>query len=351
MIDAGLQGRLAALVQGARGLLLDLGESPAAAPPGVRPGDTLPARVVSLLPDGRALLEVAGMRVPARLPDTVGLVPGQQFRLAVLETQPALRLQLTEPEPQGPRAAPAAAVSLSPLAARVAAVLQASGAAGAAPAPLPDAGPVVSLPQTRGEALAAPLRQALETSGLFYESHQAQWVAGRRTLPELRAEPQARLSPPDGHSVEPPGTPSGTPAAAAPPAAASLRSELLQWLPPTVAAVLERQIEAVATQQILWTGELWPGQRLEWRVEERGGGHRGDEQGPAPWRTRLRLELPGLGAVEARLELAGAALRLSVAAGEGSSGSLRDGERDLRAALEARGLDLQGFRVEAGDAG
>jgi hypothetical protein len=352
VIDTGLQGRLVALVQSSRGLLLDLGGSASTPPPGVRPGDALVVRVLSLLPDGRALIEMAGSRLPVRVPEGVSVTPGQQFRLAVLDTDPALRLQLPEAEAGARQAVPAAAsaVSLSPMAERIAAVLQASRETDSAPAPLPNAGPVVARPETRGEALAAPLRQALETSGLFYESHQADWVAGRRALPELRLEPQARPAPAQAEATE---APTGTSSASAGGPAASVaaaRSDLLQSLPPAVAAVLERQIEAVATQQILWTGELWPGQRLEWRVEERSAGGAAEDAGAAPWRTRLRLELPGLGAVETRLELAGSGLRLSVAAGPGgASHELRDAERDLRSALEARGMTLQGFRVEGAD--
>ena len=132
----------------------------------------------------------------------------------------------------------------------------------------------------------------------------------------------------------------------------SARGEALPALPGPVATVLERQIEAVATQQVLWTGELWPGQRLEWRVEERGPAAPGELAASVPWRTRLKLDLPGLGEVDARLELAGAALRLSVSAGRGDAApALRGAEHDLQAALEAHGLHLLGFRVEAGSGG
>ncbi|KWK22106.1 ribonuclease E [Burkholderia stagnalis] len=54
-------------------------------------------------------------------------------------------------------------------------------------------------------ALRAALAQAVSESGLFYESHLAQWLAGQRPLAALEREPQARL----------PATPA--PAAANPP--------------------------------------------------------------------------------------------------------------------------------------
>lgn len=327
MIDASLQGRLTALLQGARGPVLELGAG-TVAPPNLRAGDTLVARALSALPDGQLLVELAGTRLAMRLPEGGGILPGQSFRLAVLETAPALKLQLAPAEPPAAQAQGASSVSLSPVAERLATALAAAlgPPARGAEKPLLPAAPVLPAPESRGERLAVPLRQALETSGLFYESHQAQWLAGTRDEQALRAEPQGRAEP-------------------AP-------AEARQALPPPLVSVLDRQVDALATGQISWTGELWPGQRLEWQVDERAPSPVHGVAGEMPWRTRLRLELPGLGMVEARLELSGAALQLAVAAGQGEAGSaLRRAEQDLRAALEARGLGLEGFLVEANHGG
>src|SRR5262249_21749413 len=43
------------------------------------------------------------------------------------------------------------------------------------------------------DALAAALRQTVGESGLFYESHLAQWLSGLRPLASLSDEPQNRL--------------------------------------------------------------------------------------------------------------------------------------------------------------
>ena len=42
--------------------------------------------------------------------------------------------------------------------------------------------------------LAASLSKALSTSGVFYESHQSQWVLGERPVGDLLNEPQGKLS-------------------------------------------------------------------------------------------------------------------------------------------------------------
>ncbi len=55
-------------------------------------------------------------------------------------------------------------------------------------------------------ALRAALAQAVNDSGLFYESHLAQWLAGQRPAAALEREPQARLPMP---SATPAGTGAG----------------------------------------------------------------------------------------------------------------------------------------------
>jgi hypothetical protein len=66
-----------------------------------------------------------------------------------------------------------------------------------------DAGPVrgtvpvwPSAQAAPNEALASTLAHAVAASGLFYESHLAQFAAGSRTLAQLAQEPQARWSAP-----------------------------------------------------------------------------------------------------------------------------------------------------------
>ena len=70
-------------------------------------------------------------------------------------------------------------------------------------------------------------------------------------------------------------------------------------------------------QQIVWRGELWPGQPLQWEIaaEERPGGQPGEEAAPE-WRTTLRLALPHLGAVDAELRLSGEKVGLAMTAPE-----------------------------------
>ncbi|VVE03535.1 flagellar hook-length control protein FliK [Pandoraea anhela] len=65
------------------------------------------------------------------------------------------------------------------------------------PGPVQASAPVwPAAPGTGAPALAplvaAALREALSTSGLFYESHLSQWASGSRSFEQLQAEPQLR---------------------------------------------------------------------------------------------------------------------------------------------------------------
>ncbi|MDD2741874.1 MAG: flagellar hook-length control protein FliK [Rhodocyclaceae bacterium] len=54
---------------------------------------------------------------------------------------------------------------------------------------------VASMPKNAAD-LVPVLKQALTQSGMFYEAHQAKWVAGQLPTAALRQEPQAKYSPP-----------------------------------------------------------------------------------------------------------------------------------------------------------
>ncbi|MBP6802205.1 MAG: flagellar hook-length control protein FliK, partial [Zoogloea sp.] len=65
---------------------------------------------------------------------------------------------------------------------------------------------LAAAPQGPGDSalLASRLSTALEQSGLFYESHQARWLAGKLDTAALMQEPQ-------GRSPTPPATPAAAP--------------------------------------------------------------------------------------------------------------------------------------------
>ncbi|WP_175718681.1 flagellar hook-length control protein FliK [Burkholderia anthina] len=292
------------------------------------------------------------------------------------------------------------------------------------PAASPASGPAASAAASGATAataaappvavLHAALAQAVSESGLFYESHLAQWLAGQRPLAVLLREPQARLAalglaaadgaPPDvldellGPRSPLPATarnaaqPGGTMPNALPQnAAAGARQDAssgaagmgadplgehagLRWTParaelaaassdpqaqanasvhPDVVPIVRQQLDALATDQFRWSGEAWPGARLDWTIEpdEPGGrASRGDDAGDGiAWRTRLTLTLPSLGTVDAELMLNGAQLVARLRANSAGADRLARNEAALRQRFEGSGLQLGGLSIRAVD--
>ncbi|MEC3764207.1 flagellar hook-length control protein FliK [Cupriavidus sp. SS-3] len=316
------------------------------------------------------------------------------------------------------------------------------------------------------QATAAALAHAVGQSGLFYESHLAQWVAGARGLASLRQEPQAQVPVPGRPAVTPgagqgaaatpplqlayagsgagaePARPSMPPllpasqvlaealasagnprvahshaaaeqalrqgtattaaysrgAAAEPaaqrPSAATLATQAYQStaeagarlaaldslasqparasdggtpstpadagrqpavagpaIHPATEGVVRQQLELLATQQFRFAGEAWPGVPMEWellRAEAEDAASHGE--GARPWSSRLRLQLPNLGVVEAVLTLGPGGLDARVATPETDVAARFIAARpQLRSQLEAHGIAVQRLSVQTQD--
>ena len=167
------------------------------------------------------------------------------------------------------------------------------------------------------QAAAERLRHNVERSGLFFESHVAQWVQGARDTADMRAE-AVRLLP--------------TSAASASDAAAQ-----------RVAAQVAVLQEAVLALQ----GPVWPGQNATLVVERDAVLNEGSAGEPV-FTARLALELPALGAVVIQVRLAGDAVGTTVAAT--TPQPFEAALPALAAQLRERGLDPVSLHaVETGD--
>jgi hypothetical protein len=74
---------------------------------------------------------------------------------------------------------------------------------------------------------------------------------------------------------------------------------------PDLTHLVQQQLEALATNTYVWQGQIWPGQNMDWEIVEEEERREKGENLAANWTTRLRLELPRLGALEAILRLLG----------------------------------------------
>ncbi|MBU9646866.1 flagellar hook-length control protein FliK, partial [Burkholderia gladioli] len=117
---------------------------------------------------------------------------------------------------------------------------------------------------------------------------------------------------------------------------------------PATLPLVRQQLDLLATQQFRWSGEAWPGARLDWSVEPDAGGTQPGEA-PLAWRTRLMLSLPTLGAVDAELVLTGTQLVARLRANDAGAARLSAHGEALRQRLLASGLELGGLTIRAVD--
>lgn len=334
--------------------------------PELIPGQRFFATLQRTLPDGTFQALVAGKQVTLAL--NTSAKSGDTLELIVSETTPkAVFARLANPEAgQGNSSAPS---TLSQTGKLISFLL--TGQPASKPVPLANNQPLLASPPANGAALVPMLRQAVAQSGLFYESHQARWLSGMTDLPALQREPQAQFgaqvaqlaqrSAPGAASSPAAQAAAGTTTAAAGAATGSegarstgamLSAEASQVkaapIPERTLNVVHQQLDALATQQYIWHGFAWPGQKMEWVIEDprdEGGGSEGDEL--AEWNTTLRLTLPRLGGMEAQLHLtpAGVAVRLRADDPEAVR-ALEAGQAGLAEALEAVAVPLTGMVVE-----
>ncbi|MDO9227522.1 MAG: flagellar hook-length control protein FliK [Pseudomonadota bacterium] len=179
-------------------------------------------------------------------------------------------------------------------------------------------------------ALPQRLHQTLRESGLFYEAHLARWSRGTFELADLRNEPQSRFVA-GGHAM---ATAAG-----------------LTGMPEEAARLAGRQLLMLEGAPFFWQGFAWPGQWLEWQVREQSGGAGDGEDDVNTWATELRLTLPRMGGITARLSLAGERLTVGLSATETSTQeALRAALPALEQALTAAGLKPAGLGVGQADA-
>lgn len=288
------------------------------------------ARVIALVQsargDGAVRATINGQEFELRLPFHART--GDSIALRVAAREPQLRFAIDS----GPAAddAPRPA-TLSETARFITALLAESDklplAAAAVAGP-----PLLEHAASDSRVIANALKSALADSGMFYESHQAQWVAEQRPLAALLREPQSQLEP-----LPPEGTDS---------AASDLPQ--LKELPVhrDALTVVRQQLETLETRQVVWQGTLWPGQTIEWEVGEDDAQDAGGAPGGRQWQSRLRLTLPNLGGVDARLTVSALGVRINLRAGDADSAALFEAQRPvLREALIDAGVLPLGIGV------
>ena len=154
------------------------------------PGANVSAQVLGQLSNGQSIVRIAGELLAMELP--AGSQVGDTLPMTFMGSEPRPTFTLSRQTVSG------APVSLSQLGRLLGQITQ--GAEAETPAQvnqLPRLDRLSESPPLDTAALAVRLREALSKSGIFYESHVAQWTEGKRPLAELLQEPQGTLSRPE----------------------------------------------------------------------------------------------------------------------------------------------------------
>lgn len=414
MISGDIQSQLQLIAKVAATPLVDVSDSPLELPR-LMPGDRISATVLASLPNGRFQVLISDQVLDLNLPKNTQ--PGEELDLTFISAKPRLTFALTgeiaASQAAGVAATGRPSVSLSETAKLLGTLLQGAaqrdGSQAAAQAKA--AAPLLAGAPANTRELAQTLRSALSQSGLFYESHQAEWVTGKRPLLDLLLEPQGRLSslaqtsraavalpqspsqpqiqpqtqagkdiqlqaqptPNEAHKATTASAEAGRAVQTAQPqqsaqrlgaadgsqaqrGAASQGTDAAAAAKPTPGAgpvhsqalpLVQQQLGVLDNRQLAWQGQVWPGQVMDWRVEE-GPERQGSPSEEAPeWRTRLHLRLPRLGEVSAVLGLSGGGIRVDFRAVDpGAARTIKAHHPALYDALQAAGLKVLGLTVE-----
>jgi hypothetical protein len=388
MIHNDIQNQLALLVKTQAPPLIDVANS-AVETPEWAPGQQLPAHVIASLGNNRFQVMVEDQALDMTLPPNTQ--PGDKLELVFVSGDPrptfALLSDVAKALPN--QSSNVVLSDTSKLMGMLQQQAQAgqTGAAEAKPLITQTASantPIIPGEPPSAQQFATALRDAISQSGLFYESHQAEWVVGDRPLSSLLLEPQAQLStilnpqkgapatpqPSDANSTAQTNNavqPSST--TAAQPVAPQLKMDAAQMVitnkdasmvvgaasdqaqpinnpvHPATTSLVQNQLDMLGNHQIVWQGQAWPGQDMEWAIEE-DNRRAADAEQVTTWRTRLHLKFPVLGGVTAHLALAGKGIKIDFAVEQGSSAQMLRGESPrLAQAMETSGLQVTGLTV------
>lgn len=345
---------------------------------GLTSGQRVLAEIQALLPNGTYRAIINQRDVTLALP--FAAKAGDSLELEVVDSDGKLTLAVVARAAGETQKLPTESVptTLSRTGQLISTLLGNTGNTTSGPTPTPLNGnqPIAGSPPATAQDILPLLKQAITQSGMFYESHQAEWVDGRLDKSALLQEPQGKLAPTrpaplPGQLAEQLVAPrtgaEATQTATAPidtsagkaSGSGAQSAQTLQLAQPAqanqqlVAAealpLVRQQLDALATQNFSWQGQVWPGQEMQWEIEEDAARREqvGDEA-PGNWQTRLRLTLPNLGGVDAQIRLQGNQISLVLAAGSSETQELlRTATAALRSQLDEAGLALASVGVGA----
>ncbi len=193
--------------------------------------------------------------------------------------------------------------------------------------------------------LANELSRAINSSGVFYESHLRLWAAGNYATRDVLREPQARLPVQLVRNETHASAATTTPVEAAQPQIRATQ---------TLEATFREQFRAIEHGETRFEITPWSGQTAQLTLFDpyRPGQHQHAGSGtPAPAsEASLSLALPEMGRLDLRIKLIGDAIWVHTQASEPASlRLLREASGALASALDAIGLRLVSSEVPQHD--
>jgi flagellar hook-length control protein FliK len=348
---------------------------------GLVAGQKVMAEIQAMLPNGTYRAMINQRSVTLALPFSAK--SGDSLELQVTESDGKLALAVVSRQEGegGKTAAASTSATLSRTGQLISDLFSGAREAkgGSVALPLNGNQPIASAPPSSAQDLLPLLKQAITQSGMFYEAHQAEWIEGRFAKAALLQEPQGKLSSPaafaaasaeelagTAHLKIPQNT--GEPVASTPRLAADVVAQTQstgvdtskagvaqtqaqqpgQMVAPQAQPLVQQQLDALATQNFSWQGQIWPGQEMRWEIDE-DAARRGQESEETAnkWTTRLRMSLPNLGEIDAQIRLQGDQITLAMTAGNAETRNLmRTASVALRKQLDEAGLTLAAMAVD-----
>ncbi len=182
-----------------------------------------------------------------------------------------------------------------------------------------EAASIVTHTPGNAQIVAHDLKQAVSSSGLFYESHLSDLVQGNQTLTAIRQEPQNQTN-------------------------------------SALAGLMSQQLAILENQRMAWHGEIWPGQLMNWDVylQQNNAASDGSQQSSyaqqtgedRPIASEMTLHLPHLGKVSARLSIIDGRMRIGISAEQVHTlDILKSQWQSLAQAIEKNGQQLDRLTI------
>lgn len=174
---------------------------------------------------------------------------------------------------------------------------------------------IVSHSPQKPQVLAQDLKHALDSSGLFYESHLKEATLGSRSWHQLLQEPQNKP----------------------------------HFVPPEMVA---QQLQVLEQQRVVWHGEVWPGQTMQWQVNEQENSPQSAEEPVLnSLQSDLTLHLPQLGDVTVNITMVNGRFTVRVQPADSQTLKIMQSSRSqLAMSLQSAGLKLDSLQIARDEA-